>query len=481
LTLRHLWNVFRRIVPKRSALQDYLVVFKSASHELEMRMTADNITAVFTQEAEGTSEELLLPLDALKHLQGSGTFAMVHLEAAQDGKVEARWEEGGIPQVASYAVKAKPVPLPPLPDNWQANAKLLQALQEAAQSASKDRIRFATDCIQLCGKSGSIVASDGRQLLVQNGFVFPWQEDLLVPASQVFAAHELESAEVPQVGSTPEHVVLSLGHWKLLLNIDKASHFPNTQAIVQKAQGNDIHLQLAAEDASFLARTIPCLPGHDEEAQTLTLDLNGHVCVRAKAEATPQVTELTLSRSSYTGKPARVCMVRRMLTRALELGIADFRLAEPGDPIYCQSDNKTFIFTTNPPSTALAPAEDSIRVDSAGAVACPAKASRLPAVESVHAEATSMAISPIKPQRRAPIMQETAITPTPVTMRTVKKRQRSEPSEGVLSEALALRDQLREDYRKASSLIRALKQQRRQSKLMQTTLASLKQLQAIGG
>ena len=45
--------------------------------------------------------------------------------------------------------------------------------------------------------------------------------------------------------------------------------------------------------------------------------------------------------------------------------------------------------------------------------------------------------------------------------------------------ALALRDSLRASLDKTTQLITALKQQKKHSRLMQSTLASLKQLQAV--
>jgi hypothetical protein len=50
-----------------------------------------------------------------------------------------------------------------------------------------------------------------------------------------------------------------------------------------------------------------------------------------------------------------------------------------------------------------------------------------------------------------------------------------------LAQAEALRDSLRDVLLKANDLIGALKRQRRQEKLVQSTLASLKELQAVAG
>jgi hypothetical protein len=51
----------------------------------------------------------------------------------------------------------------------------------------------------------------------------------------------------------------------------------------------------------------------------------------------------------------------------------------------------------------------------------------------------------------------------------------------LVEEAQALRVVLHDSCRRSARLVAALKKQRRQSKLMQTTLASLRQLQQIEG
>ena len=51
---------------------------------------------------------------------------------------------------------------------------------------------------------------------------------------------------------------------------------------------------------------------------------------------------------------------------------------------------------------------------------------------------------------------------------------------GPIEQAVVLRDSLRDTLAKTNQLIHCLKQQKRQSKLVAETLASLKQLQAAG-
>jgi hypothetical protein len=67
-------------------------------------------------------------------------------------------------------------------------------------------VRFALGQIQLGGKSGTIAATDGRQLLVYNGFQFPWEEDLLIPASKVFGSAELQGQSLA-IGKTDDWLV----------------------------------------------------------------------------------------------------------------------------------------------------------------------------------------------------------------------------------------------------------------------------------
>ena len=99
--------------------------------------------------------------------------------------------------------------LPELANNFTQNeASLLKALDDAMNTVSTDAIRFATHKIQLRGQKGEIVATDGRQLLWQSGYQFPWTDDLLVPRIKAFACSELANAESVAIGKTAKHVCI---------------------------------------------------------------------------------------------------------------------------------------------------------------------------------------------------------------------------------------------------------------------------------
>ena len=85
--------------------------------------------------------------------------------------------------------------------------------------------------------------------------------------------------------------------------------------------------------------------------------------------------------------------------------------------------------------------------------------------------------------RIAATLAGSAVEPTNGSALTVTERHVSADQSTsfgtVLHEAESVKASLREAHSRVSRLITALKRNRRQSKLMQTTLASLKQLQSL--
>jgi len=205
------------------------------------------------------------------------------LEATEPGTVQAHWNDSGLPQVRDYtAPDGEKLPASPEEPRKMSSVDpaILKALDDAAQTAARDGVRFAVQELQLRGGTGDIIATDGKQLLVQGGFTLPWKEDVLVPATGVFACRELPH-DVPVVlGKTDKHVCIRVGPWTFFLGIDADARYPETRCIIPAATANGTTCRLAAEDAAFLVKALPRLPGRDEDNAPLTLDFNGHVAVR---------------------------------------------------------------------------------------------------------------------------------------------------------------------------------------------------------
>src|SRR5262249_48867460 len=139
---------------------------------------------------------------------------------------------------------------------------------------------FSLTRVQLAGKSGEVVGTDGRQLLVQGGFELPWQESLLLPALPVYRADELNVGEELRVGRTDRHLALVNGPWTVLLAIDDKGRFPDYRAVVPKAKSVPSVLDLDAGDVDYLLGTIPGLPGEDENHAPITLELGKQAALR---------------------------------------------------------------------------------------------------------------------------------------------------------------------------------------------------------
>src|SRR5262249_49385637 len=165
------------------------------------------------------------------------------------------------------------------------------ALAAASRTATPEPVRFHTHRLQLRGKTGVIVATDGRQLLLQSGFHFPWAEDLLVPATPVFGCKELGQGLPVEIGRTETHVALRVGPWWLHLQIDQEGRFPQAERVLPQPKANGTCWHLHAEDAARLVKELPRLPGKEADGQPVTVDLNGAVVVRARSTGQDQVTE----------------------------------------------------------------------------------------------------------------------------------------------------------------------------------------------
>ncbi len=455
---KRLGDVLRRVSPRRGRSTPHFLRLWTDNQGLRLRFATDDIIVAFALDGSFGFGDLQIPLDVLGAVQGSGQEP-VAISPTEPTKVVVRWNDAGVPQSLSVDVPAAaPESAPSVePTEWEENpADLIACLLEAGKVAPKDSVKYALQRLCLRGK-GDVIATDGRQLLRCGGFCFPWTEELLVPVLPVLGAAELQAMTSWMIGKTDDFVVLRAGPWEISLRIDKTGRFPKVDQVIPMATGNGSTWRIAPEDAQFLLRTLPRLPGKDDYAHPVTVDLNGQICVRAKGEDQPQITEVVLTRSDYSGKPVKIACDRQFLLRAVQLGMTEARIENPDHPIVFEIPNRLYLFVPLSSKTALVPREGATRLESAASTQ------------------TS------QPKRTRPM--EPKIEPVAevaVTKPRVKSSPRGDGAAGLLTEAQALRDHLREGCRRANDLMRSLKRHRRQSKLVMSTLASLRQLQTIG-
>lgn len=420
-------------------------------------------------------ESLSIPAQAMDDFEGKKD-AVVALERTAPKIVQARWEDAGVPQVKDYDAPDRD-PLPEFPDLPKAFTSvdpcLMSALAEAAQVTSRQDVRYTLHHLQLRGGSGEIVATDGRQLLVQKGFTFPWKEDLLVPALAVFGCREIAANDSLSLGHTDKHVVLRAGPWTIWLTITTEGKFPRYEQIMPAVAAATTHGQIATEDAAFLERAIPSLPGAEDEDQPVTLDLADSVTVRTRASGQSRATELVLAGSSHSGKAARFVMNREFLARAMRLHFTEIHVVGADKPVLFQDEKSQFVVMPLDAKRAIKPSSDAVQI------ASDAAQNGQPQTTERNKTTVSNSSTPNAPGTANGATENNGVAPASNGQR--RRKAKGTGLVALIDEAEALKKVLRDAYSRSHLLVRAIKRQRKQSSVMQTALRTLKELQSVEG
>ena len=416
------------------------------------------------------SEEMLLPGEFLADCEGCKEEP-VTLEKQSDGQVAVNWRDASVPMLTQYAAPEaqRGGQFPASPAKLTENPPcLLSALAQAMETTDPDCSRFATDHIELRGKAGSTAATNGRQLLRQSGFKFPWQDAVLIPRTGAFGCRELPQDLPVAIGKKDEWVTIRVGPWTVHLRVGKDRRFPNIDNHVPQAAGAVARLHLAPADAELLTKALPRLPCDDDLNWPVTIDLNGQVAIRARAENQPHLTELVLSRSTVSGDPVRFATNRRLLARALKLGFREILMYGPAAPAMCQDEGRQYVWALLDPHSALKPSDKAVRISS---IDGPPETPATP--------------SPPTKRRTKPVSETTSSkngSPSAEDHGRGKAEAKNSASESVdlIEQAEAVKAALRDAHTKVSELIVALKRHQKQFKIVHSTLSSLRQLKAIG-
>ena len=142
---------------------------------------------------------------------------------------------------------------------------------------------------------------------------------------------------------------------------------------------------LSGEDAKFLMQALPRLPGKRGDHELVTVDLNGHVAIRAQGEGQEKATELVLSRSTVSGPPMQVVCNRLYLGRAVGLGFLELHVAKASAPVICRDDRRTYLFMPLDPAVSIPPNDNNLRITSVGnAIQSPSPPTTSPVTKDKH-------------------------------------------------------------------------------------------------
>jgi hypothetical protein len=450
------------------------VCFTAAAGTLNVKARFADIAVEYSEPTSGSDETLWLPFQVLDDCAAKRDEP-VHVEVTGKDRCTAQWRDGNVPQIVQYDCKppADAEKFPVRPETFAENKTgLLEALTAASDTCDPDSTRYALGHLQLRGEQGTIVATDGRQLLVHNGFQFPWTGDLLVPRSKTFTSTELPHDLPVQVGKTENWVAIGIGRWMIHMAINVDGRFPDVTWHIPQINSAKTRCSFSPDDADFLAETLPKLPCDDDCNRPVTLDLNGQVVVRAKPSDSTQSTEVVLTGSSFSGEPIRLNMNRNYLARAMQMGLRELSITSDKMPLACVDDRRQYVWMPLDPESAIPPANNAIRI-----------------VPGSNPE--TLVTHP-------PIERKVSPVPEPITnqngnghtstnghaSRTNGQLCRAKTSQqdivALIEQAEKLRTALHGLMCQAGGLVKALKQHRRQNRAVQNTLASLRQLKTLG-
>lgn len=385
--------------------------------------------------------------------------------------VRVRWMEAGIPQSVDFDT-VEPAKIPPLPTFQPVDARFLPAMADACATTEADSTRYALHCVRLRGSDGQIAATDGRQALIQTGFEFPWDDEVLVPACGVFTRKEFQQAHSVAIGRSDDWLTIRADDWTVWLRIEKNARFPAVDQQIPETSSARTTLDLSEDDAVFLDQAARRLPGAGERNSPVTLDLNGAVVVRAKSGEQSSVTDLVLRNSRRQGEELKVSSNREYVRRAIQLGFREIHFRDADAPAFCRDDRRTYFWAVLGKQAVLKSDASATRIESSSVGRAARVAMTKPVASPSHQ-------SPIPD----PIRNRFHMT-TPSTNRIQQSTTDSAAANGktlsaLIEEGEQLRATLREVLSRTSALVVGLKRQRQQSNAMRTALKSLRAMQTI--
>jgi len=441
------------------------ILFQARNDHLRVCAASDDVVAEYRCAGDFDDEQVWVPYECLVACEARNDDPVQF--DVRSGHLTVQWRDSSGPQMVQHEVteNGKREPLRETPHELQRNPPALrQALHHAVMTTEREAIRYAVDHIQLRGETGEIVATDGRQLLIQSGFEFPWQEDVLVPRNLVFGCGDLPGNAPVFVASTGEWVVFRIGEWTFNLKIATDKRYPEVDPLIPRPQDAVARFHLAPGDARFLSKSVLRLPLDDELNEPVTVDLNGCLAIRTKANGQAHPTEIVLANSEVDGNPMRFNCNRRYLVQAVKLGFRHAYLYRPNVPAMFHDERRSYVWALLDPETAIPPDTNAVRVESSA---------QLDSQDSP------------TPTRRRKRLKMTEPKPNqqsgsdPNTEETAADNPAENGNGDVIEQAEAVKASLREAASKTSQLITALKRHRKQAKAVQSTLTALRQLQNI--
>ncbi|QDT30020.1 hypothetical protein [Gimesia panareensis] len=361
--IRELKTVFSRGLGITSRQTGPPVEFLVDQRQLRIRTRNQQVALEYRTPVEGLEiQQISAPFGLLRCCHGPKADP-VQIQR-QEKAIQVEWQEAGIPQSMEYPT-AECREFPALPDELDRNeSRLMEALRDACETATDDSARYALDHLQLRGVEGQVISTDGRQLLVQEDFQFPWEGELLIPVNRLLCCRELRRGKSVEIGRTAEWVTLRSGPWTIWLRINEKARFPDVMELVNQSPEAVASLQIPDEDAEFICAALKPKPFHQDDAGKVTLDLNGEVTVCAREAGQGQQRNYVLCRSERSGESLRANTSRDYFRRALQLGFREISLSGSDTPACCRDEYRIYVWALLTQAETLQSQPDAVRIES---------------------------------------------------------------------------------------------------------------------
>lgn len=260
---RQLKTIFRRAITQTGRGSVHApVLFHAGPEGLRIRIASGEVAAEYHDPTPREPDAAYAPFDLLRDCE-SKSDDPVQIEMTSGDRVMATWNEDHVPQMKHYDIATTEHFFPTRIDAFTENPpELVNALHAAMETASDESSRYVLHCIQLRG-SGTIAATDASQMLVQSGFDFPWEEDLLIPRRPVFGSSELPRDTKVEVGKSERWVCFRIGCWSFQFAINTEGRFPVAETMFRDAAHATASIQIDSHDADFLLKSMKQRPGND--------------------------------------------------------------------------------------------------------------------------------------------------------------------------------------------------------------------------
>ena len=148
-------------------------------------------------------ERLIVPIEVLQAVEGNRDDPVSFVSAGN--RVCCRWTDRGVAVEKTFNTvtpdgSQDPWPMPT--EMRPVDASVLHALHECGKTTAQENTRYAMTNLHVRGREGKVTGTDGRQLLVWNGFSFPFAEQFLVPAVPIFGSRDVAQQEEVSIGRT---------------------------------------------------------------------------------------------------------------------------------------------------------------------------------------------------------------------------------------------------------------------------------------